>query len=484
MLPKHHYPSPFPPEDPVIRAADLMAVIRDNLIEHPMSTARPHLAMLPMYHYPPPLPPPPENPEMRAAHLQATMRDDLVDHYRRPSFKILSCQIYIYIYIKELHDERHVQIVKDADEQIHVPSPARKRRMSASAVTAALHGLDIGQLKENQDNHITFNIKAQSTGWLHLLLGVDGQLLPGFHAGTIARLGVGPCAGLVVRLEIIVGKFRQPHMHFKFGIRNGGRPVIFMDLIVPLDYLVDAITLNSINADDTNSLAPLRMFNAIDISELANHVKGSDVLGEKLEDLDMSNPVNHIHLVAEKVPHLRIDIDRSEVFVIDNLEFKRNLKMHPSAMQDIASAVASQFRKKGKGFLEAWFIQEESFDRCWPDILADVTQFSKPYADYLVDTRYGYADLTFGNLGHIDPDDRPDRPNKAVTFFIGAEHRTVAFITSAAEEQEMQEKRASTLLDTPIRAVVWRDEFSSWKPKYNDLEVYDIFFTIFHITSR
>ncbi|KAF5626490.1 uncharacterized protein FTJAE_9656 [Fusarium tjaetaba] len=135
----------------------------------------------------------------------------------------------------------------------------------------------------------------------------------------------------------------------------------------------------------------------------------------------MSNPVNHIHLVAEKVRHLRINIDRSEVFIIDNLEFKRNLKIH-------LSAIASQFRKKSKGFLEAWFVQEEAFDRSWPGILADVTQFTEPCADYLTDTRYGYADLAFRNWGPIDPDDRPDRPNKASTFFISAEHHTVALL--------------------------------------------------------
>ncbi|KAG5806889.1 hypothetical protein H9Q74_010178 [Fusarium xylarioides] len=397
-----------------------------------------------MHHHP--LPFPLQDPLIRAADLMALMRDDLVEHCRRPSFKILRSQKSYMMNDKEIGDHI-VQIVKDTYKQIHVPSPARKRRMSASAVTSAvimqhpfaekplgpaLHELDIGQLKENRDNKIAFNIKDQATGWFHILLSADGQLLPGFHAGTVARLGVGPCAGLVVRLEIIVGKFRQLHMHFKFGIRNGGRPVIFMDLIVPLDYLVDAITLNSINADDMNSLAPLRMFNAIDISELANHAKGSDVLGKTLENLDMSNPVNHIHLVAKK----------------------RNIKLYPSTMQNIASAVTSQVRKKeGHGISRGMVLPGllETFDCSWPDIFADVKQFTNPYADYLVDTRYDYADLTFGNLGHIDPGGRPD--------------------PSAAEEQEMQDHRASTLLSTPIRAVVWRDEFSSWKPKNNDLEV-------------
>nr|RBQ90811.1 hypothetical protein FVER53263_02716 [Fusarium verticillioides] len=388
-----------------------------------------------------------------------------------------------------------VDIVKEAHKTIHVPQTSCKRRMPATAVIMqhpfaekplgpALHGLDIGQLKEDRDNQITFNMKDQATGWFHILLSADCQLLLGFYDGTVTRLGVGPCAGLVVRLEIIVRKFHQPHIHFKFGIRNGGIPVIFMDLIVPLDYIVDAITLNSINADIINSLAPLRMFNAIDISGLVNHVKGSDILGEKLEDIVMSNRVNHIHLVAEKVRHLHTNVDRSEVFVIDNLEFKRNLKLYPPVMQNIASAVASQFRKKSQGSFEARLIHEESFDRSWPDILADVTQFTKPYADYLMDTRYGYADLTFRNLGPIDPDDRPDRPNKASTFFISAEHHTVALLASAAKEQEMRDDRASRLLNTSIRAVVWRDEYSTWKPSENDLEKYDIFLTTLHITSR
>ncbi|KAG7413474.1 hypothetical protein DER46DRAFT_661521 [Fusarium sp. MPI-SDFR-AT-0072] len=117
-------------------------------------------------------------------------------------------------------------------------------------------------------------MEAQSTGWFHLLLGIDGQLLPGFHAGTIARLGAGPFAGLI------------------FPIRDGARPVPVMDLIIPLDHILDAVTLNSIDADGIKSLATLRAFNAMDLSELGNHVKGSDILGEQLKNLDLSNSVN------------------------------------------------------------------------------------------------------------------------------------------------------------------------------------------------
>ncbi|KAF5530546.1 hypothetical protein FMEXI_13484 [Fusarium mexicanum] len=47
-------------------------------------------------------------------------------------------------------------------------------------------------------------------------------------------------------------------------------------------------------------------------------------------------------------------------------------------------------------------------------------------------------------------------------------------IASAAEEQEMQDNCAYTLLNTPIQAVVWRDVFSSWEPQDDDLEVYGI----------
>jgi hypothetical protein len=140
------------------------------------------------------------------------MRDDLVEHCHRPSFKIFRSQDS-YIMTKAEVVAEIVQHVKSAHQQIHVPQTSRKRRMSAHAVIMqqpffekprgpALHGLDVGQLTENKSNETTFDMKAQSTGWFHLLLSIDGQLLPGFHAGTIARLGAGPFAGLIVRLDI------------------------------------------------------------------------------------------------------------------------------------------------------------------------------------------------------------------------------------------------------------------------------------------
>ncbi|KAF5639099.1 hypothetical protein F25303_7465 [Fusarium sp. NRRL 25303] len=288
-------------------------------------------------------------------------------------------------------------------------------------------------------------MKAQATGWFHLLLSVHGQLLPDFHAGTVARFGVGPCAGLVVHLDITVGNYCQPHTHFKFTIRHGARSVPFMDLIVPLDYIVAVITLNSIDADDINSLAHFCMLNAMDISEFTNHVKDFDTL----------------------VRRLRIDVDWSKLFVIDNLEFKRNIKRYPSTTHNITFAVSSQL-KKSMGLLKAWFFQEVTFDRTWPDVLANLNQFKNPYADYLVDTRFGYRDLTYKN---------------ASTYFMGAEHRTVALLAGPAEEQEMVDSRALALLDTPILAVVWPDIFSSWEPQDDDLEVYGIFFLPFFILS-
>ncbi|KAI8403413.1 hypothetical protein FOFC_16851 [Fusarium oxysporum] len=323
---------------------------------------------MPMYHYPPPPPPPPEDPAIKTARLAAIMRDDLVEHCHRPSFKIFRSQDS-YIMTKAEVVAEIVQNAKGAHQQIHVPQTSRKRRMSAHAVIMqqpfvekprgpALHGLDVGQLTENKSNETTFDMKAQSTGWFHLLLSIDGQLLPGFHAGTIARLGAGPFAGLI------------------FAIRDGARPVPFVDLIVPLDHILDVVTLNSIDADGIKSLATLRAINAMNLSELGNHVKGSDILGEKLKGVDLSVPVNLVHLVAKKVRHLGIDIDWSKVFVIDNLDFKRNFKLHPSTMQDIASAVSSQLKKKGNAFLEAWFFQEETFDRSWPEIFTNLKQYS------------------------------------------------------------------------------------------------------------
>jgi hypothetical protein len=173
-----------------------------------------------------------------------------------------------------------------------------------------------------------------------------------------------------------VGKILKPRMHFKLSIRNGGRPEPFMDLLVPFHAVMDGVSLNSIAVDEIKSLAILHAFKAMGISELTNYSKGSDILGEKLKNADLSIPVNQIHRVAKRVRLLRIDIDWSEAFVIHNLEFKRNYKLHPSTMQDIASAVTSQLKKKGNAFVEAWFFQEQTFDRSWPEILANLKQYS------------------------------------------------------------------------------------------------------------
>jgi hypothetical protein len=320
---------------------------------------------------------------------------------------------------------------------------------------------NVGELGTDDAKQPLFGMKHKTTNWFHVLMDIDGQLLPGFHPGTVARIGVGPCAGLHVRLQITAGQFSEAKMHFQYLVRNGARQEKFTELIVPFAELLDDVSVNDISTEIAQAMATLDAFVADDLSELAPHATASDVLAKLLGDADLTDPAKDIHKVSPTVRHMRFDIDWSNVFVMHNAEFDRDWDMHPDTMRRIVSGVRSLLPKRGITSLAVWFYPEDTFKNYWSEILDNATAVRSPYADYLVNVRTNHADLTFNNLGSILPEDKPTRPVKEVTYFFNAEHRTIALMAGAAEEQEMHNDRAVSLIDIPIPAVVIQDPFSA-----------------------
>ncbi|KAJ4267490.1 hypothetical protein NW762_003597 [Fusarium torreyae] len=143
------------------------------------------------------------------------------------------------------------------------------------------------------------------------------------------------------------------------------------------------------------------------MSELAHKAGGSDSLDDWLEGIELPSPASWITFVVSSMPHLRVDIDWSQVFVHNLVD--HDWKLHPEAMRRIASNVRNHLQKTGLASLVVWFFPEDTIDRHWRDILGNVNIFTSPYNDYLVNVRTGHADLTFNNIGKIDPEDKPDR---------------------------------------------------------------------------
>lgn len=320
---------------------------------------------------------------------------------------------------------------------------------------------NVGELGMDEANQPLFQMKRQTTNWFRVLMDVDGELLQGFHPGTVARIGVGPCVGLHVLLQINVGQFSEANMHFQFLVRNGVRHEKFTELIVPLAEVLDGVSLNDISTENAQAMATLKAFIADDLSELASQAVASDVLAELLGDADLTNPANDIQKVSSTVRHMRLEIDWSHVYVIHDAEFDHDWDKHPDAMRRIVSAVRSRLLKRGTTSLAAWFYPQEAFNNNWSDVLNNLAAIGNPYADYLINVGTSHTDLTFNNIGSILPEDKPARPVEKVTYFFSAEHRTVTLMAGAAEEQEMYDNRAVSLIDIQIPAVVIQDPFSA-----------------------
>ncbi|SPJ73723.1 uncharacterized protein FTOL_03453 [Fusarium torulosum] len=350
------------------------------------------------------------------------------------------------------------------EELAPVPKPPAELTPGAEPVPISGPGLleqNVGELAMNEASQPLFQMKHKTTNWFHVLMDINGQLLPGFHPGTVARIGIGPCAGLHVRLQITAGQFCEAKMHFQYLVRHGARHEKFTELIVPFAELLDGVSVNEISTENAQAMATLDEFVADDLSELAPQANASDVLAELLGDADLTDPAKDIHKVSPTVRHMRFNIDWRNVFIMHNAEFDHDWDMHPATMRRIVSAVRSRLPKRGTTSLAVWLYPEDTFKDNWIEILDSVTAVGNPYADYLVNVRTNYTDLTFNNLGSILPKDKPTRPVEEVTYFFSAQHRTLELMAGAAEEQEMRDDRAASLLDTPIPVVVIQDPFST-----------------------
>ncbi|KAF5678393.1 hypothetical protein FDENT_8969 [Fusarium denticulatum] len=264
------------------------------------------------------------------------------------------------------------------------------RRQAEDNLVCALIGKDIGQpMSTKKDPNPSFAMKRQTTGHFHHRSSMDGQLHKGFHGGTVARLGVGPCPGLHVRSEISVGQFTQPYIHTEFLVRNGSSLDKIPGLIIPLAIILNKISVADVSVDHDIALSTLHAFEAMDLSGLGHYGQGSDELGENLQDVDLAKkPAMHIRDVSSEVRHIRVDFDWSE--------------MHPTATQQIATAVRATFKEQSSSSLEICFLPEESFEHHnWHNILANPEAFAKPYAEYLTDMRSNYKDLTYKNIGAV-----------------------------------------------------------------------------------
>ncbi|KAF4989394.1 hypothetical protein FDECE_14727 [Fusarium decemcellulare] len=267
-----------------------------------------------------------------------------------------------------------------------------------------------GQLQVRHDEELGFRLHPDNSR----PFSVNGQLLPDFDAGTIARLGLGLRLGLEVAVFLTAGKFSQPAMRIQGLIRQGlirqGLQYdSFLDIIIPLATMLDAVTITDALVDDQVALEALYAFEPMDLSDLE-------------------------HKASKKA---------------SKPTFSTVL---PDDLSVLAAAIAQASDTK--------------------DVLDSLRVPANPYAEYLTDTRDGnYKDLTF--LGHTS--ERPDRPVPATTIFHTGEHRTVTLLAGAANElRRMHDQRAKVLLDTPKPAVFIKGPFSNWSPRPDDLQEYGI----------
>ncbi|KIL96251.1 hypothetical protein FAVG1_00995 [Fusarium avenaceum] len=291
---------------------------------------------------------------------------------------------------------------------------------------------NVGELGTDDSNNPLFRMKRKMTNWFHVLMDIDGQLLPGFHPGTVARIGLGPCAGLHVRLQITAGQFSEARMHFQFLVRKGARHEKLTELLVPLANLLDGVSLHDISTDNAQAMATLKAFIAEDLSELAPQAKASD-----------SRPPSATCILTS-------------TGVIHNADFDRDWDNHPEAMRRIVSNVRGLLAESDTTSLAVWIYPEQTFNDNWSDILNDLTAEAKE-TDLDV---YGITgDGIFRHhwvVIHLDKDFATSVPD------IG--HSCVFFLRVSHRERELPNVALSaTQVSKIVKSMVWRFKLAETK---------------------
>ncbi|KAF4343311.1 hypothetical protein FBEOM_2748 [Fusarium beomiforme] len=326
---------------------------------------------------------------------------------------------------------------REPPSQGSVPLPATpsttERRSSVSAENARNVGSENPEPVLPQDSPL----EEQPLGQ-----GLLEQDL-GFHPGTVARLGIGPCAGLHSRSQITLAKFCQPQWHTQYYVRNGSSMAKVTETIIDLAKLLDKVSVNDVSAYDDIALSTLHDFEAMDLSGLAPYVKGSDELGENLQDVDPAKPAMHIRTISTEVLHIRFDFNWEHAFVNNSMDFDRNKELHPTATQTIAANLRNSFKTKGASSLEIWFFPEESFNRHnWRDLLTNLQAFANPYAEFLTNVCHCL-------VHYLDPEMAAGTLDAGVIFPTPGHHTIWIYNDNASELYGITYNRFSCLSLAP-----------------------------------
>ncbi|KAG5753045.1 hypothetical protein H9Q72_014477 [Fusarium xylarioides] len=152
------------------------------------------------------------------------------------------------------------------NRQIEDPMEAVFREISDRTGAAANQK---GEPSKNKEGELVFKMGRSSTNFFHSIITIGDKPLPGFDAATIARLGIGPFPGLHCRTRMSAGQLGRPILHIELCIRHLCNVNKFMDIIVPLDRVLDDVTLVDVESTDDTALSPLYAFEAFDMEGLA-----------------------------------------------------------------------------------------------------------------------------------------------------------------------------------------------------------------------
>ncbi|KAG5742727.1 hypothetical protein H9Q70_014549 [Fusarium xylarioides] len=163
-------------------------------------------------------------------------------------------------------DETTTPRAESVSGQIEDPMEAVFREISDRTGAAANQK---GEPSKNKEGELVFKMGRSSTNFFHSIITIGDKPLPGFDAATIARLGIGPFPGLHCRTRMSAGQLGRPILHIELCIRHLCNVNKFMDIIVPLDRVLDDVTLVDVESTDDTALSPLYAFEAFDMEGLA-----------------------------------------------------------------------------------------------------------------------------------------------------------------------------------------------------------------------